>query len=235
MFPLVTGRGREESELWLGSWWLQGWGLLLWDRCSWSGFWYFCLLVQTCFFTRVTHSTLSRERCTRKVLSLSRWQNYTNKLVMMIYIHMVMSTKSAIQTNWWWTMNNEHIRRTFSSNGSGGCKASTWSAGCSFLEFVLRFFKFDLLLVKILIKVKMFARFRSRLIPMKSKFILSISLGELQLLQLYSHLHQHHENRPNSKCHLRHFKRQSGSACHYVQNVFFFQLLGWQCLWRPWT
>ena len=79
--------------------------------------------------------------------------------------------------------------------------------------------------MEILIKVKMFARFRSRLIPMKSKFILSISLGELQLLQLYSHLHQHHENRPNSKCHLRHFKRQSGSACHYVQNVFFFSCL----------
>ena len=38
-------------------------------------------------------------------------------------------------------MNNEQwtIRRTFSSNGSGGCKASTWSAGY-FLEFVLGFF-----------------------------------------------------------------------------------------------
>ena len=103
MFPLVTGRGREESELWLGSWWLQGWGLLLWDRCSWSGFWYFCLLVQTCFFTRVTHSTSSRGRCTRKALSLSRWQIYTKKLVMMIYIYMVMSTKSAIKTKRWWT------------------------------------------------------------------------------------------------------------------------------------
>ena len=75
--------------------------------------------------------------------------------------------------------------------------------------------------MKILIKVKMFARFRSRLIPMKSKFILSISLGELQLLQLYSHLLQHHENRPELKCHLRHFKPNSAQLV-ITSKMFFF-------------
>ena len=69
--------------------------------------------------------------------------------------------------------------------------------------------------MKVLIKVKMFARFRSRLIPMKSKFILSISLGELQLLQLYSHLHQHHENRPELRCHIRHSKPNTSKMCFF--------------------
>ena len=76
--------------------------------------------------------------------------------------------------------------------------------------------------MKILIKVKMFARFRSRLIPMKSKFILSISLGELQLLQLYSHLHQHHENRPELSCHLRHSKPNSAKLVITSKMCFFF-------------
>ena len=79
--------------------------------------------------------------------------------------------------------------------------------------------------MKILIKVKMFARFRSRLIPMKSKFILSISLGELQLLQLYSHLHQHHEKRPELKCHLRHFK--PNSAQPVITSKMFFSSAAW--------
>ena len=79
--------------------------------------------------------------------------------------------------------------------------------------------------MRILIKVKMFARFRSRLIPMKSKFILSISLGELQLLQLYSHLLQHHENRPESKCHLRHFK--PNSAQPVITSKMFFSSAAW--------
>ena len=94
-----------------------------------------------------------------------------------------------------------------------------------FFRICSQIFLFDLLLVKILIKVKMFARFRSRLIPMKSKFILSISLGELQLLQLYSHLHQHHEKRPELKCHLRHFK--PNSAQPVITSKMFFSSAAW--------